>query len=189
MSQDTRSFKTVAVLTGLTMLLGGAEISSAATISQDQFFGPLSGPSSSAILNYNLFDPSQGTLSAFSVDITSKIFDAVGVTISASISGFPDLLSITASGALSSTPQNINITGLSSFPFDAFVGVGTFPLDFSYTANCGTSCGAGWSGDLRLIYVFDPVSQTPLPAALPLFATGLSVLGLLRWRRKRKQAA
>ena len=33
------------------------------------------------------------------------------------------------------------------------------------------------------------VNQTPLPAALPLFATGLGALGLLGWRRKRKQAA
>ena len=31
-------------------------------------------------------------------------------------------------------------------------------------------------------------SETPLPAALPLFATGLGALGLLGWRRKRKQA-
>jgi hypothetical protein len=30
---------------------------------------------------------------------------------------------------------------------------------------------------------------TPLPAALPLFLTGLGALGLLGWRRKRKQAA
>jgi hypothetical protein len=30
------------------------------------------------------------------------------------------------------------------------------------------------------------VTQTPLPAALPLFATGLGGLGLLGWRRKRK---
>ena len=29
----------------------------------------------------------------------------------------------------------------------------------------------------------------PLPAALPLFATGLGVMGLLGWRRKRKAAA
>jgi hypothetical protein len=33
------------------------------------------------------------------------------------------------------------------------------------------------------------VDPTPLPAALPLFATGLGALGLLRWRRKRKQVA
>jgi hypothetical protein len=31
-----------------------------------------------------------------------------------------------------------------------------------------------------------PVGGTPLPATLPLFATGLGALGLLGWRRKRK---
>jgi hypothetical protein len=38
---------------------------------------------------------------------------------------------------------------------------------------------------------FNPVGTTgatPLPAALPLFATGLGALGLLGWRRKRKAA-
>jgi hypothetical protein len=33
---------------------------------------------------------------------------------------------------------------------------------------------------------YDPV---PVPAALPLFTTGLGVMGLLGWRRKRKAAA
>ena len=33
------------------------------------------------------------------------------------------------------------------------------------------------------------IEQTPLPAALPLFATGLGALSLLGWRRKRKAAA
>jgi hypothetical protein len=33
-----------------------------------------------------------------------------------------------------------------------------------------------------------PPSNVPLPAALPLFATGLGALGLLGWRRKRKAA-
>lgn len=33
------------------------------------------------------------------------------------------------------------------------------------------------------------VAATPLPGALPLFATGLGALGLLGWRRKRKAAA
>jgi hypothetical protein len=32
------------------------------------------------------------------------------------------------------------------------------------------------------------VNETPVPAAFPLFATGLGGLGLLGWRRKRKQA-
>jgi hypothetical protein len=33
------------------------------------------------------------------------------------------------------------------------------------------------------------LNPVPLPAALPLFATGLGALGLLGWRRKKKAAA
>ena len=35
----------------------------------------------------------------------------------------------------------------------------------------------------------DTGTVTPLPATLPLFATGLGALGLLGWRRKRKPKA
>ncbi len=38
-------------------------------------------------------------------------------------------------------------------------------------------------------HLIAPVSATPLPATLPLFATGLGGLGLLGRRRRRKQAA
>ena len=34
--------------------------------------------------------------------------------------------------------------------------------------------------------IYNGVSDVPLPAALPLFATGLGALGLLGWRRRRK---
>jgi uncharacterized protein (TIGR03118 family) len=37
--------------------------------------------------------------------------------------------------------------------------------------------------------LFGAITPTPLPAALPLFATGLGGLGLLGWRRKRKAQA
>jgi hypothetical protein len=33
------------------------------------------------------------------------------------------------------------------------------------------------------------ITATPLPAALPLFATGLGAMGLFGWRRKRKNTA
>ncbi len=39
------------------------------------------------------------------------------------------------------------------------------------------------------VYAWVELYPTPLPATLPLFATGLSGLGLLGWRRKRKAAA
>jgi len=52
----------------------------------------------------------------------------------------------------------------------------------------GNSAGAGVDG-----YGIDNLSigyATPLPAALPLFASGMGgVMGLLGWRRKRKKAA
>jgi len=38
-------------------------------------------------------------------------------------------------------------------------------------------------------FTLTQLTPTPLPGALPLFATGLGVLGLLGWRRKRKATA
>jgi len=40
------------------------------------------------------------------------------------------------------------------------------------------------SGEIRAF-----LAETPLPAALPLFASGIGALGLLGWRRKRKAQA
>jgi hypothetical protein len=76
--------------------------------------------------------------------------------------------------------------------------------DFSATGSAitfGFEAVAGGAGVLTSItgvdndpitVTFTPsvlVSQTPLPGALPLFATGLGALGLLGWRRKKKAAA
>ena len=47
------------------------------------------------------------------------------------------------------------------------------------------SGGEGFSFD----YVVTGAIVTPLPGALPLFATGLGALGLLGWRRSRKTNA
>jgi hypothetical protein len=62
--------------------------------------------------------------------------------------------------------------------------------------------GPTWTISLQLLSGEPPTSAgltvdqlrvestiAPLPAALPLFATGLGALGLLGWRRKRKNAA
>ena len=48
--------------------------------------------------------------------------------------------------------------------------------------------GGDVSGTAAANFTFSG-SATPLPAALPLFASGLGALGLLGWRRKRKNAS
>ena len=66
---------------------------------------------------------------------------------------------------------------------------------FSLRLSLGCCSHANRVGDLTDLLVesssttFVPVSEVPVPPALPLFATGLGALGLLGWRRKRKQAA
>jgi hypothetical protein len=42
------------------------------------------------------------------------------------------------------------------------------------------------AGTFNFSFSLEGVSPTPLPAALPLFASGLGAFGLLKWRRKRK---
>jgi hypothetical protein len=52
--------------------------------------------------------------------------------------------------------------------------------------------GWGANGFQELVvsaFNFSSSSETPLPAVLPLFTSGLGALGLLAWRRKQKAAA
>ena len=65
-----------------------------------------------------------------------------------------------------------------------FYDFGTGLFNFGPEGGC---CSA--VGQPIIEFVGNPPLETPLPAALPLFTTGLGALGLLGWRRKRKQAA
>lgn len=49
--------------------------------------------------------------------------------------------------------------------------------------------GNDFANSLVAAFRVNGVATVPLPAGLPLFASGLGVIGLLRWRRKRQVAA
>ena len=172
------------VLTGLTLLVGGAEISSADTIIQDKKFGALIVTSTETV-PYIQFNPSLGTLTDVELVMTSQIVVPTGSLIAAFAGAFPIILD----GITTQTPTNFNVSTNNVFD-GQFIGVGNFLAIFDYFANCPGGCGGdGWSGNLKITYTYDPLpSQVPLPAALPLFATGLGALGLIGWRRKRKLA-
>jgi hypothetical protein len=57
-----------------------------------------------------------------------------------------------------------------------------------------SSCSSSWYsqdtfGDTITANGVADITETPLPAALPLLATGFSAMGLFGWRRKRKAAS
>jgi hypothetical protein len=110
-------------------------------------------------------------------------------------------------GANTISWEHVASTG--AYPTGTFVGWVFSDLNFGAAIAAVTLDSSGISGldasrvsftadsislNLQGVTVSDPnrwtltvaVSETPLPAALPLFATGLGALGLLGWRRKRK---
>jgi hypothetical protein len=68
-------------------------------------------------------------------------------------------------------------------------GIGDINV-FSFGGNgSGNDYGEFGPGGFAGVGVFTAVAATPLPAALPLFATGLGALGFLGWRRQRRVVA
>jgi hypothetical protein len=71
------------------------------------------------------------------------------------------------------------------------INVGPNPTDVLCSTSVG--CAVGYPDPSAIDGYYHPatisISETPLPAALPLFAGGLGALGLFGWRRKRKNAA
>jgi hypothetical protein len=85
------------------------------------------------------------------------------------------------SGSAQSDPCNfceVDTVGFFSIPSDALPATGTF----------GNSVFPNRAGGDIFLGPFTPTA-TPLPTALPLFATGIGGLGLLGWDRKRKAQA
>jgi hypothetical protein len=65
----------------------------------------------------------------------------------------------------------------------------SFFWDMNNGPSTATQSNAPPLGSESFQIIGNNVSATPLPAALPLFATGLGAFGLLGWRRKQKAKA
>ena len=82
-----------------------------------------------------------------------------------------------------STPSGQNFEAESTSLFSLIGGV-SYTLEFEGLTSVGDH-----TAFIDMVSVDGTAAATPLPAALPLFATGIGAIGLLGWRRKRKARA
>jgi hypothetical protein len=128
------------------------------------------------------------------VTATGSIYDfAHGTSVSGNVlTAFPDTQGRVGSGPIHSPYQATDTAFQNSenLVFSQFA-------DLNYDENINDtfyivlslSGPSGFIGSVDEWVVVGAGAPTPLPAALPLFATGAGVLGALGWRRKKKTSA
>ena len=154
------------------------------TLTTDGTFGSLAA---SNIVDWNL--------TIFRGSGTATVLQGPGGSNNSSVTTLtgPDLqasltsLQFIFSDATTASNFEINSGNVNTGWFDLYdANLAFAPFGEIYVVN--NDVGSGEQPITNLIGTAE-VSTTPLPAALPLFATGLGALGLLGWRRKRKTAA
>ena len=125
-------------------------------------------------------------------------FGASASTTFSNWSGFTASLDLGSGGPLpvfaytsaDANLSDINNPHLSVFNLAHYIAPGTSAsLFFFDPGNVASIFGMLLVNSDQILAQVNGGTETPLPAALPLFATGSGLLGFLGWRRKRKAAA
>ena len=158
----------------------------AGTLSEvDIFYGDfyLGTPNSfGSFTGLNVFSTSSGIPTSTSLE-TGTLLSA-----NSGVAKFSLSISVSVGDVLAIEP----LTTYSSFYWladsgaNGYNGGGDYYIHPTYNVNNWTATGADNNFET---FVTTGVSATPLPASLPLFASGLGAFGLLGWRRKRKKVA
>jgi hypothetical protein len=135
-----------------------------------------------------------GTLSG-TFDYNAGVFSNLNITATGWVTGSPPSVVFNVDNG--STPTSINVHSSSvSLAFLTLLpaaslatiapgGSTTFGANFtSHVCFGGAGCNEFPVGTLTA----SSVSAVPLPGSLPLFASGLGAMGLLRWLRKKRAA-
>jgi hypothetical protein len=187
-----------ALLIGLSISMGGICDANAATttpVTETFFVFAATGVDQATdTLQFPQFNPSLGTLTSVDFSLSSSISGAAFLSAEVATGG---VLLVEQLNTGNPTPFDFtNQNGL--FPplgltTAFYTGSGNIDVDLTLNSSGAGPGGVAWSGSenftgLTLVYDYTPAA-TPLPAALPLFATGIGALGLLGLRRKRKSQA
>ena len=202
-SHKARLLRTVVVLTGLLTLLGGVGHANAVTMittaETHDFTVFTESPDlsqASTSVSFHTFDQALGTLTGVSYSINSNFVSDSPLNFTASISTFGNELN--GSSPSSSTPNFIGgFNDNANASLYVGNGITTFDVVFQLIDNSPDGVLI-WSGagdtlpGLMLDYEYTPFvtipppSTTPISAALPLFATGVGLLGYFGSRRTKK---
>jgi len=160
-------------------------------------------PSDAATINWVLsgvtFDDGGAASGTFSTDSTSgnvitfNITTTAGTTLGGAVYDWTAINTFSSNGIYS--PNSFILTNFDTSTYinlefvNPLTGAGIDELILSGGGNYA-SYECAICNPVRGIVSGEAIAATtPLPAALPLFASGLGGLGLLGWRRKRKKAA
>ena len=186
-------------MTGVSMLVGGMEISMADTIIQ--YWNPgitTNSDSSSPTVktnNFNLFDSTLGILGEVTIILgdgePSTLSSGGAGTVNFTVAGNPDISDsfgyfngLTGEGYIN-LKQSYSASDL-----DPWKGGGTFELKAAVSNYYGGSPFTTiWSpnGGFALTYDYSPSASVPAPSGLALAGLGVALLGIQR-QRKRKQS-
>jgi hypothetical protein len=156
-------------------------------------------PSSALTINYSLtFTPTGGSATGGTGLLTlSEPSAPTNLSINGSSSQFVSLTATVDGIAFTFANANVYSLGMSGGVWNNISAMSNNTTSGSFQFYIGTG---GLTYNLQEVNVGEPgygnitvgsaqiVSSTPLPGALPLFASGLGVMGLLVRRRKRKVA-
>ena len=179
-----------ALTSALLDLTGGAHAATlvGSSISAEYDFPNLGTSICTACFNPSSFTVGSGIETTLAISNTTVTFDFSANQLVVTFVGGLGLALATFSGP---------VFTLSGNPFPAIASVTGLP--FANVTEPGDQLALNWiksssdltfnGGDQIVVTFVGDTSATPLPAALPLFATGLGALGLFSWRKKRKIAS
>jgi len=139
-----------------------------------------------------------GTSPVFATEVENVIIDTVTYDVTFSTTADDTFLGNSAGAIDASRALRDALNGSTATAINAVLAVGFIVLDetnggepvtYNSVADAWQAPGGPATVTGGLIADFTAMSATPLPGALPLFATVLGGMGLFGWRRKRKNAA
>ena len=157
--------------------VGGPNFSASWTFN----YGPIADSITSATLEIGLLDGDSGAPGNQVASYEIGVVDLTGL-LNTVMEGDPGL-------------NSVEYYDTVTLPNSAFNNLASGSVTVSLTLQgpglgvLGTTPFNGAALDFSTITIDTVGAVTPLPAALPLFATGLGALGLFGWRRKRKAQA